>query len=166
MKSSMLALVPVVAAIAAGCGTTGGTHYANNPSTQAATATPAAPAASTTVAARPTKLGNILVDSHGRTLYLFEKDKGMSSTCLGACAAIWPPLTVTSAPRASDGLVANKLGTTKRADGKTEVTYNGHPLYYYVADTAPGQTLGQGLNQFGAGWDVLSPSGNKIEGGS
>jgi predicted lipoprotein with Yx(FWY)xxD motif len=73
---------------------------------------------------------------------------------------------VTGAPRAGDGLEANKLGTTKRADGKTEVTYNGHPLYDYAADTAPGQILGQGLNQFGAGWDVLSPSGNKIEGGS
>ena len=85
---------------------------------------------------------------------------------MDACAAVWPPVTVTGAPRAGDGLVANKLGTTKRADGKTEVTYNGHPLYYYVADTAPGQTLGQGLNQFGAGWDVLSPSGDKIEGGS
>jgi predicted lipoprotein with Yx(FWY)xxD motif len=167
MKRSMLALVPGVAAIAAaGCGTTSGTHYANNSSTSAAIAGPATSAVSSTLAVRSTKLGKILVDSHGRTLYLFEKDKGTSSTCLGACATVWPPVTVTGAPRAGDGLVANKLGTTRRADGKTEVTYNGHPLYYYVADTAPGQTLGQGLNQFGAGWDVLSQIGDKIEGGS
>ena len=167
MKRSMLALVPAVAAIAvAGCGSTGATHYANKPSTPAASVTPATSAASSTVAVSSTKLGKILVDSHGRTLYLFEKDTGSSSTCFDACAAVWPPVTVTGAPRAGDGLVASKLGTTKRADGKTEVTYDGHPLYYYVADTAPGQTLGQGLNQFGAGWDVLSPRGDKIEGGS
>ena len=167
MKRSMLALVPAVAAIAAaGCGTTRATQYANNPSTPTASVTPATSPASSTVAVSSTKLGRILVDAHGRTLYLFEKDTGTSSTCLDACAAVWPPLTVTGASRAGDGLVTNKLGTTKRADGKTEVTYNGHPLYYYVADTAPGQTLGQGLNQFGAGWDVLSPSGDKIEGGS
>ena len=166
MKRSILSLIPAVAAIAAaGCGTTGGSHYANT-TTPGANARPASSATRSTVAVRSTKLGKILVDSHGRTLYLFEKDTGTSSTCFGACAAVWPPLTVTGAPRAGDGLASNKLGTTKRADGKTEATYNGHPLYAYAADTAPGQTLGQGLNQFGAGWDVLSPNGNKIEGGS
>ena len=171
MKRPMLALVPVVAAIAAaGSGTTNGTHYANNSSPPAAIARPATSAVSSTLAVRSTKLGKILVDAHGRTLYVFENDKGTRSTCLGAClgacATVWPPLIVTGAPRAGNGLAANKLGTTRRADGKTEVTYDGHPLYYYVADTAPGQTRGQGLNQFGAGWDVLSQGGDKIEGGS
>ena len=85
---------------------------------------------------------------------------------MDTCATVWPLLIVTGSPRAGNGLAANKLGTTRRADGKTEVTYDGHPLYYYVADTAPGQTRGQGLNQFGASWDVLSQGGDKIEGGS
>jgi len=114
---------------------------------------------------RTTKLGQILVDSQGRSLYLFEKDTSTASSCSGACAGVWPPLTVSGTPQGAAGVLAGKLGGTKRADGKTEVTYNGHPLYYYVADTAPGQTKGEGLNQFGAGWDVVSPTGNKVESG-
>jgi predicted lipoprotein with Yx(FWY)xxD motif len=85
-----------------------------------------------------------------------------ASTCYGACAALWPPLTTTGKPHAGAGVSASLLGTTKRSDGKVEVTYNGHPLYYYVADTKRGQTTGQGLNQFGAPWWVLTPTGKEI----
>ncbi len=113
-----------------------------------------------------TKLGQILVDSQGRSLYLFKKDTGTASTCYSACAAIWPPLTVTAAPLADTGVMAAKLGTTRRTDGQTEVTYNGHPLYYYAADTRPGQTQGQDLNQFGGSWHVVAPTGTEIDHGA
>jgi predicted lipoprotein with Yx(FWY)xxD motif len=116
------------------------------------------------VAVNP-KLGKILVDAKGRTLYLFVADKGPSSTCNGACASAWPPLTTSGNATAGPGVSASKLGTTMRSDGTTEVTYNGHPLYYYVADTAPGQTTGQAISQFGAEWDALSPAGRKVENG-
>ncbi|GAA0654483.1 hypothetical protein GCM10010193_00810 [Kitasatospora atroaurantiaca] len=110
------------------------------------------------------KLGPILVDSKGRTLYLFQADTSTTSTCNDACAAAWPPLTTTGAPVAGTGADAGLLGTTKRADGSTEVVYKGHPLYYYVGDAKPGDTNGQELNQFGAEWYVLNAAGDKVEG--
>jgi predicted lipoprotein with Yx(FWY)xxD motif len=118
-----------------------------------------------TVAVKRSPLGRILVDSRGITLYDFVKDKRGASTCYGACAALWPPLTTKGKPHAGRGVRASLLGTTKRKDGKLEVTYNHHPLYYYVADRKPGQTTGQGLNQFGAPWWVLSPAGKEIHRG-
>lgn len=110
------------------------------------------------------KLGRILVDSRGRTLYLFEKDSRGRSACAGACAAYWPPLLTTARPTAGGGAKKTLLGTTRRADGTTQVTYAGHPLYRFVQDTKPGQTTGQDLQDFGAGWYVLAPRGTKIEG--
>jgi predicted lipoprotein with Yx(FWY)xxD motif len=101
----------------------------------------------------------------GRTLYLFEKDKGAASACTGACASIWPPLISGGKAAAGGGLSAVKLGTTKRSDGKTEVTYAGHPLYTYAGDAKSGDTRGQGLDQFGAEWYVLTPRGSKIDNG-
>src|SRR5579864_345464 len=91
-----------------------------------------------------TKLGTIVVDSKGITLYDFVKDKGTTSVCYGACAALWPPLLTQGKPVAGPGVKASLLGTTKRKDGKLEVTYGGHPLYYFVTDRKPGQTTGQG----------------------
>jgi predicted lipoprotein with Yx(FWY)xxD motif len=118
-------------------------------------------AAGTTVAIAKTPIGRILVDSKGRTLYDFPPDHQGVSVCYGACAALWPPLTTKGKPQAGPGVVASLLGTTKRSDGKLEVTYGGHPLYYYVADTKPGQLSGQGLNQFGAPWWALSAAGKE-----
>ena len=112
------------------------------------------------------KLGKILVDGAGRTLYLWEADTGKASTCDGACASAWPPLTTTGKPMAGPGVSASKLGTIERSDGTSEVTYNGHPLYRFSGDSAPGQTNGQGSNGFGAAWYVLAPAGNAIETGS
>ena len=109
------------------------------------------------------KLGKILVDAQGRTLYLFEADKGAMSACDGACASVWPPLTTKSHPQAGAGISPSKLGTAKRSDGSTEVTYNGHPLYTYAGDSAPGQTSGQGIDGFGAEWYALTAAGDKIE---
>ena len=170
MKKRMSFGVPVAAAglalIAAGCGSAGTTSAGSGQGygapTAAATSAAAAPARRDTVATRRTSLGNVLVDAQGRTLYLFEKDKGMTSACSGACASIWPPLTATKAV-AGAGLSAVKLSVAKQPGGASDVTYAGHPLYTYVGDTKPGETKGQGLNQFGAGWYVLSPSGKKID---
>jgi predicted lipoprotein with Yx(FWY)xxD motif len=109
-----------------------------------------------------TRLGAILVDGKGITLYDFVKDKGGVSACYGACAALWPPLLTHGKPVAGRGVRASLLGTTRRKDGKLEVTYAGRPLYYFVSDRRPGQTTGQGVNQFGGPWWVLSPAGKEI----
>src|SRR3989442_14279713 len=111
------------------------------------------------------KFGRILVDSKGITVYDFVRDKGTTSVCYGACAALWPPLLTKGKPVAGPGVRASLLGTTKRKDGKLEVTYAGHPLYYFVTDRKPGQTTGQGVNQFGGPWWVLSPAGKEIHRG-
>ncbi|WP_405626498.1 hypothetical protein [Streptomyces sp. NBC_01396] len=109
------------------------------------------------------KLGTILVDAKGRTLYLFEADKSTQSTCNGSCAAAWPPLLTSGSPTAGGSAKSGLLGTTKRSDGKTQVTYHGHPLYGYAGDSKPGDTNGQDLNQFGAAWYVLDVSGQKVD---
>jgi len=116
------------------------------------------------VALASTKLGKVLVDGNGRTLYLFEADKGTMSNCDGACASAWPPLTSSGKPTAGAGVVASKLGTAKRADGTTGVTYAGHPLYTYAGDGAPGQTAGEGLTDYGAPWYALSAAGKTVVG--
>jgi predicted lipoprotein with Yx(FWY)xxD motif len=117
------------------------------------------------VAVAKSRLGRILVDSKGITLYDFVKDKGTTSACYGACAALWPPLITKGKPVAGPGVRASLLGTTKRKDGKLEVTYAGRPLYYFVTDKKPGQTTGQGVDQFGGPWWVLSPAGKEIHRG-
>jgi predicted lipoprotein with Yx(FWY)xxD motif len=119
------------------------------------------PAASGAVSLKTAKgdPGTFLVDSSGRSLYLFEADKGDKSTCNDACAAAWPPLTTTGAPTAGDGVQASLLGTSKRDDGTMEVTYNGHPLYYFAGDKSAGETKGQGVDGFGAEWYVVAPNG-------
>jgi predicted lipoprotein with Yx(FWY)xxD motif len=109
--------------------------------------------------------GRVLVDAHGRALYDFPPDRGTTSACYGACAALWPPLTTKARPHAGSGVVQSLLGTTKRSDGTIEVTYGGHPLYYYVADRKAGQFSGQGLDQFGAPWWLISPAGKEVHRG-
>jgi predicted lipoprotein with Yx(FWY)xxD motif len=118
--------------------------------------------AGTKVATANSMLGRMLVDSHGRTLYLFARDKKGKSACSGACAAYWPPLIASGKPHAVNGAKASLLGTTRRADGRLQVTYRHHPLYKYAGDAGRGQTNGQGLDDFGGKWWVLSPTGNKI----
>jgi predicted lipoprotein with Yx(FWY)xxD motif len=114
------------------------------------------------VSTATTSLGRILVDARGHTLYLFGKDRNGKSACSGACAAAWPPLIATAKPRAGAGAEASRLGTTRRADGRLQVTYNRHPLYTFVKDTTKGQTNGEGLNAFGATWNALSAAGAKV----
>ncbi|NUS17922.1 MAG: hypothetical protein HOY69_42085 [Streptomyces sp.] len=107
-------------------------------------------------------LGKILVNDKNLSLYLFLADKSTTSTCNGACAAVWPPLTVSGKPTGSGGVQAGKLGTSKRSDGSMQVTYNGHPLYRFAPDTSPGNVRGQGLNNFGAKWYVVGTDGKQI----
>ena len=113
------------------------------------------------VTTRKTKLGTILVNAQGRSLYLFLKDKNGKSACSGACAKAWPPLMTTGKANAAGGVNAKLLGTTKRSNG-TQVTYNGHPLYTFFQDTKAGQTKGQGSNFFGALWYVMGTNGKQI----
>ena len=109
------------------------------------------------------KLGQIVTDADGNTLYMFEEDKGGKSACYSACAAVWTPYTTDGKPKAEGGATASLLGTTKRSDGSTQVTYAGLPLYLYVGDKAPGDTNGNDLDQFGAEWYALTPQGEKPE---
>jgi predicted lipoprotein with Yx(FWY)xxD motif len=110
-------------------------------------------------------LGQILVDANGKTLYLYEADKGATSACYDQCASVWPPLTATGALTAGQGVNQSLLSTTSRKDGSMEVVYNGHPLYYFVSDKQAGDTTGQALKSFGADWYVLSAAGTKIDKG-
>ena len=122
------------------------------------------PAARTaTVATAPSGLGRIIVDVRGRTLYLFEKDAHGRSACAGACAAYWPPLLTNARSIAIKGAKPSLLGSIRRADGSLQVSYAGHPLYFFSGDTRPGQTNGEGLKDFGASWYVLTPTGKKID---
>ena len=114
------------------------------------------------VSTSKSSIGTILVGSNGRTLYLFDKDQPNKSACSGACVSAWPVDQTSGTPKAGSGVQASLLGTIKRSDGTTQVTYNHHPLYYYSGDTASGQQNGQGLNAFGAFWYVVSPSGNQM----
>jgi len=162
-----LALIAMLAI--AGCGSSndssssssGGAYGSGEESTKPASAE--GTAAVVTAASAP-KLGKIIVDSKGFTLYDFHKDKGTTPACYGGCAQVWPPLITEGKPQAGEGATASKLGTTERKDGTTQVTYAGHPLYTYVQDKKPGDTTGNDFTSFGGEWYALQPSGEEAEG--
>ena len=114
------------------------------------------------VGVKQTALGKTLVDANGRTLYLFGADTPNRSTLSQAGLAVWPAFTSMGAPKAASGAASTLIGTTAGPAGGRQVTYNGHPLYYFVGDRGPGSVSGQRLNQFGAVWYVLSPNGNAV----
>jgi predicted lipoprotein with Yx(FWY)xxD motif len=116
-----------------------------------------------TVSLRTTKLGKILVSSNGHALYLFAKDKGGRSACTGMCATYWPPLTSAAKPTAGAGVKVALLGRTRRSDGKMQVTYNKHPLYWFSGDKSAGQVTGEELKAFGGEWYAVSAKGAKVE---
>ena len=118
----------------------------------------------TTLSVSKTKLGKILVDSKGRTLYELGADTKNKSTCAGACAMNWPPSIAPKKPTFGAGVSKSKLKVIKRADGKKQLSYNGHPLYTFIADTKKGDTNGQGINAFGGIWYVLDGKGKIITG--
>lgn len=162
----------LLATVAAGCGDNGAAVNTSN--TAATTET----GATTTVAAveqkaaasgsgkvvklGKTRYGKILQDRRGRTLYLFTKEKSSKSRCYGECARAWPPLITKGEPRARNGAKQSELGTTKRKDGKLQVTYNGHPLYYYVDEDEPNEVLCQAVDEFGGIWYVVDKNGDAV----
>ena len=163
-----IAIAAVLAAvlIAAGCGSSaGGSAYSAGPSGSAAMASARSGTGASKVGVASSQFGRIVVDGKGRTLYLSEKDKRRRSACYGECATYWPPLLTHGKPVARPGVKQSLLGTTRRANGSQQVTYAGHPLYRFALDTKPGQTKGEGLQDFGGGWDVVSLAGKKIESG-
>jgi predicted lipoprotein with Yx(FWY)xxD motif len=114
----------------------------------------------------PSNLGRVLVDAHGKTLYIWAHDKTSKSTCNGACAAYWPALVTKGRPQAIAGANSKLLGTSRRSDGRMQVTYAGHPVYYFVQDTKAGQTNGEGLTDFGGRWDPVSAAGKAVRKGA
>jgi predicted lipoprotein with Yx(FWY)xxD motif len=115
-----------------------------------------------TVSLRKTNLGQILVNSRGRTLYLFVKDRNARSSCSGSCARFWPPLLTQGRPTTGPGVKASLIGTTRRSNGSRQVTYNRHPLYTYALDKRAGQTKGEGNSLFGAKWWAVSARGTAV----
>jgi predicted lipoprotein with Yx(FWY)xxD motif len=166
LRRPLVALVALAAVgvLAAGCGSNGSGSGGYGSSGTA----PASGGSSSvaTVSATSTSLGMILVDGSGRTLYLFEKDQPNQSACAGACAAAWPVDQSSGAPKPGSGVKASLLGTIKRGDNTTQVTYNKHPLYYFSGDSGAGQQHGQGLNAFGAAWFAVTPTGGAVSGGA
>jgi predicted lipoprotein with Yx(FWY)xxD motif len=171
LRRPLVALVALAAVgvLAAGCGSNGSGSSSGGMGGYGSSGTaPASGGASSaaTVSATSTSLGMVLVDGSGRTLYLFEKDQPNQSACTGACAAAWPVDQSSGTPKAGSGAKASLLGTIKRGDGSTQVTYNKHPLYYYSGDSQPGQQNGQGVNAFGATWFAVTPAGGAVSGGA
>ena len=157
-----LAALAVAGMLAAGCGgngSGGGGIYGGG---GGPASTVGGPTGVATVTAASTRLRMVLVDGSGRTLYLFEKDQPDQSACAGACAAAWPVDNSNGTPKAGSGVKASLLGTIRRGDNTTQVTYNHHPLYYYSGDSGVGQQNGQGLNAFGAAWFLVAPAGGKV----
>ena len=145
----------VLATVVAGCG--GGS------ATAASSAPPKTASGQTaTVGISGASIGQILVNSQGRTLYLFKADQGTKSACTGACAGAWPPLLVKGKPTLGSGVDASLVGTATRPEGTTQLTYNGHPLYLFAQDRKAGETNGQGVSAFGASWFALNSAGNQI----
>jgi predicted lipoprotein with Yx(FWY)xxD motif len=166
---SFAALAVAAALVLAACGgssTSSSSGSASTPSYGAAkpsTSNTSNSSGAASVSTKTSSLGTFLVDGNGRALYLWDADHGSMSTCSGACAQAWPPVTTTGTPKASGAVKASLLGTTKRADGSSEVTYAGHPLYTFAGDTQAGQTNGQGSNGFGAPWWVVTPAGKALQ---
>jgi predicted lipoprotein with Yx(FWY)xxD motif len=158
MKRSLPTVaIPVVAlAVAALGGTSSAAGY--SPASPA----PSAAASTAKVDLSTTKLGKVIATSGGRTLYMFGADKGHKSSCFGACATAWPPLTTGGKPKAGRGVLASKLGTISRGGGVKQVTYNGHPVYRFEGDARARQTNGEGINAFGGIWHALSAKGKAV----
>ncbi len=162
-RLSAVAAALGAALIVAGCGSSSTSTPASAPSTSTSPSSTTA-AAGVSIGTAKGKGGTYLTGASGRALYLWVADANGKSSCSGACAQTWPPLTATGTPVASGGAMAADLGTITRSDGAKQVTYKGHPLYYYAADTTAGMTTGQGTNSFGAKWWLVAASGAAITG--
>jgi predicted lipoprotein with Yx(FWY)xxD motif len=152
---------PVLAAAVAAVGLLAAACSSGSPAKAAGS-----PAGTTTIGVRSGRLGNYLVDGAGRALYLFDSDHTDKSSCKGNCLTYWPLLTSTGAPVAGTGVSGSRLATFAGPGGASEVSYAGHPLYYFALDKAAGDTKGQGRDDFGAQWWLVAPSGQPITGSS
>ncbi|HET7052213.1 MAG TPA: hypothetical protein VFI54_28340 [Solirubrobacteraceae bacterium] len=171
INKSMLSAAGLGAALAiSACGSSGAhptTHVLPRPHASPATVSrnrdprAAARPVGRVITVRTSKYGLILADRGDRTIYLFTRDLSAASTCSGRCAAVWPPVLTRGAPRRAGGL-PGALGTTRRPGGAKQVTYDGHPLYYYTGDVSPGQILCQNVDEFGGTWLVVSPTGRPV----
>jgi predicted lipoprotein with Yx(FWY)xxD motif len=170
MSDSLLARVPgtapaklgallATALLAAACGSSG---TSGSSSTPAAGSTATGSATALVITTKSGSAGTYLTDGSGRAVYLWMKDGMNKSECSGACASAWPPVPASGAVTASGGAASNDLGSITRSDGSKQVTYDGHPLYYFSGDSGPGTTNGQGSDGFGAKWWLVSPSGASI----
>jgi len=163
-RIAVLALPLLLAAVLAACGDDNTTSSSDSNSTTTtagskSTTTAAGGSNAATVKFTSSDFGNILTDADGNTLYVFMKDTGTTSVCEAGCVETWPPLTVTGTPT-GDGVDAEDLATTTRTDGTTQVTFYGHPVYYYAPDSKPGDTMGQGV---GGIWFVVDKDGNPVK---
>jgi predicted lipoprotein with Yx(FWY)xxD motif len=182
MRNSMVKRMSAPARLAAGVGGAVGVAMlvaacSSGSSSSAAAAAPAssaaaAPASSaggasasggaTVITTASSSAGTFLTNGSGRAVYLWVKDTGGTSACTGACAGAWPPVTATGTVTAAGSAKTSDLGTITRSDGTKQVTYDGHPLYYFEGDSGPGTASGQGSDGFGAKWWLVSPSGSDI----
>jgi len=159
-----------VAVLAAACSSAGSSTAASSP----AASSPAAPASGsaaggsasasggTVITTASSSAGTVLTTSSGRAIYLWAKDTGDMSQCSGACAGAWPPVTATGTVTAAGSAKPSDLGTITRSDGTKQVTYDGHPLYYFAGDSGPGTASGQGSDGFGAKWWLVAPTGSDV----
>ncbi len=161
-----------VALLAAACSSAGSSSSPAASSTPAGASAPSSAPASggasasgaTVITTASSSAGTFLTNGSGRAVYLWAKDTGGMSACTGACAGAWPPVTATATVTASGGAKASDLGTITRSDGTKQVTYDGHPLYYFVGDSGPGTASGQGSDNFGAKWWLVAPTGSDVTG--
>ena len=154
------------ALLVAGCASGGSSTASSSPATGASAAgastSGAASSGSTEITTASASGSTFLTDGSGRAVYLWMKDTGDASQCSGACAGAWPPVTATGSVTAGGSAVASDLGTITRSDGTKQVTYDGHPLYYFSGDSGAGTATGQGSDGFGAKWWLVSPSGSDV----
>ena len=182
MRNSMVKRMSVPARVAAGVGGAVGVAVlvaACSSGSSSSAAAPAAPASSaaapassaggasasgggTVITTATSSAGTFLTNGSGRAVYLWVKDTGDASMCTGACAGAWPPVTATGTVTAAGSAKASDLGTITRSDGTKQVTYDGHPLYYFSGDSGPGTASGQGSDGFGAKWWLVAPSGSDV----
>jgi predicted lipoprotein with Yx(FWY)xxD motif len=158
----------LVAACASGTSSTGAAAGSSSaPASPAASGSAAAggsSSGSSVITTASASGGTILTDGSGRAVYLWVKDSSGMSACSGACASAWPPVTASGTTTTSGGAQTSDLGTITRSDGTKQVTYDGHPLYYYAGDSGPGMSTGQGSDEFGAKWWLVAPSGSDVTG--
>ena len=148
-------LVPLVVGLAAACGSSGSGSTINTQGSQSSTS-------AVSVTTHVGSAGTYLTDGSGRSLYVFSADVGATSACTGGCLSVWPQFTASATPTASGSVLSSMLATAMQVGGKDQVTYAGHPLYYYQGDSSAGDTKGEGITSFGGTWNLVAADGTAI----